>query len=153
MSVFNGLWSFGRASIARVRPGIVVQGLVLLVCLAALEACGTPSGPNPTRVEPLTPAQITQTQVLVSDTQIRLLGGISSAKIRDQVGTDLRSLAARITDGNSAEVQLLARRAATTLLLYYQTSDHTDGPDISAMLLSLNSVARTAGNTDADISL
>lgn len=158
MMGLNALRSFRRATIARAHPAL--RGVAFLICTATLAACGdSPSGPTPSVVEPmtpvLTPVQIAVAQPLVSDTRVRLLVGITNKNIRDQVGADLTTLAARIAEGNSAEVRIVARRAATTLVdhYHYWTSGPAAGPDISAILLNLNSVARTAGSTDADISL
>ncbi len=101
----------------------------------------------------MTPAEIEETKSGVSDTQDRLMTGISSDAIRKEVGADLDALAKSVASGNSAEVRMLAHRAGTTLATYYWSSDRGDGPDISAMLMMLNSIARTAGSTSDVISL
>ncbi len=149
MFSLNGLLPSCRSAIARSRLSSSARTVTLGAFVFALGACGEISA-----VEvPLTLAEIEETKSGVSDTQDRLMTGISSEAIRKEVGADLDALTRSVASGNSAEVRMLARRAATTLATYYLSSDRGDGPDISAMLLMLNSVARIAGSTSDDISL
>lgn len=151
MFSLNGLLPSYRSPIARSRLSSRARTITLGAFVFALGACSSDmvSGSE----VPMTPVEIEETKSGVSDTQDRLMTGISSEAIRKEVGADLDALTRSVASGNSAEVRMLARRAATTLATYYLSSDRGDGPDISAMLLMLNSIARTAGSTSDDISL
>jgi hypothetical protein len=133
------------------RPVLITAATIgALAILMALGACG--ELPNQPEL-PLTPAQAEETKVAVTETQDRLMAGISSEWIRREVGAELDALSASLAAGNLPQVRTIARSAAQTLVAYYLISDGGDGPDISAMLLMLNSVANTAGNTSPDITL
>lgn len=130
--------------------GFSPRVVMLSVFVLAIGACGDmPVAPE----APLTPVQTEETKVAITETQERLIVGISSESVRREISADLDALAANVASGNLPQVRMLARRAAHMLVDYHLSSDGSDGPDISAMLLMLNNVAATAGNTSADISL
>lgn len=150
MFSFNGTEALRRSSMMRARSAVAARAVILGLFVLAAGACGDlPSAPD----VPLTPVETEETKVAVTEAQERLMIGISDESIRRVVGADLDALAASVASGNLPQVRMLARRAANTLVEYHSNSDGGDGPDISAMLLMLNSVANTAGSTSADISL
>lgn len=124
----------GRRSISKFVFSAFAVGVI------GLSACHDATAPAEA---PIDQQAITESKPGVSDSRDRLVAGINSGVVGQQVSDELAILETAMAAGAGSTAQYEINKISSVLSSYLQTSDGSDGPDISAIFLSLDALTRS----------
>lgn len=138
--VLRSAFRTATAPLGAARFGIV--GLGLFALTACSDRLTAPSGGiDRNAVARVMPA--------VTDARVRLTSGLGNVAIRQQVILELSDLEIALRSGDAVRAQSLVRQVTTVVTDPLTQSSFTEGADVSAIFLMLQTVSQVVGTSSS----